>query len=77
MSANSWLRFSSLCTYPSQCVDSHEHAHNVLQDEETTKLLNCSHQLSAGTEAVLNGSFKSAPGKSAEASIYLLICRPQ
>ena len=36
-------------------------------------LLNCNHHLSAGTEAVLNGSFKSAPGKSDEASIYLYL----
>ena len=62
LSANSWLQFSSLCTYPSQCVESHEHTHNYLQDAETPKLLNCSHHLSAGTEAVLNSSLKSATG---------------
>ena len=48
-----------------------------LQEAELTKLLNCSHHFSAGTEAVLNSSFKSAPRKSAEASIYLVICSPQ
>ena len=47
LSANSWLQFFSLRTYPSLCVDSHEHAHNFLQDAETTKLLKCSHHLSA------------------------------
>ena len=75
-SVNSWLQFSSLCTYPSQYVDSHEQAHNFLQDAEKTKLLNCSHHLSAGTKAVLNSSFKSAPGKSAEVSILFNNMQP-
>ena len=44
-----------------------------VQDAETIKLLNCSQ---AGKETVLNGSFKSAPRTSTEASIYLLICSP-
>ena len=39
--------------------------------------VNCSHHLSANTEAVWNGSFTLASRKSAEASIYLLICSPQ
>ena len=73
LSTNSWLQFSSLCTYPSQCANSHEHVHNFLQDAELTKLLNCSHHLSAGTEAILNGSFKSAPGISGLGRKHYLI----
>ena len=69
--------FGKNCFGFNQCVDSHEHAHNFLQDAEIPKLLNCSHHLSAVTEAVLISSLKSATGTSAGGSIYLLICGPQ
>ena len=37
---------------------------NFLHEAEPMKLLNCSHHLSASTEAVLNSSLKSTPRKS-------------
>ena len=66
--------FSSLCTYPSQCADSHEHAHSFLQDAETTKLLNCSHHLSACRYwSSLERFFHVSTRKSAAANITLYI----
>ena len=73
---NCWLySYSDVVhgTYNSQAGYTWRYSNNFnfLREVEPSKFLNCSHHLSAGTEAVLNSSFKSASKKLVEASITL------